>query len=116
MVQEPTHGSPLSAGCRALSLATLRAPGAFGGATCLFVGWRFGSSQRRRPRSIVGLDPGPHALGRFHTKARLPPQQNKGFSHTKVGWLLQLALQTSGGLWRQARQHQLGLRELVGTL
>ena len=75
-----------------------------------------GSSHPRRHGGIVGLDPCPHAFGRFHIKACLLSHQDKGLGHAKVGRVLQLALQASGGLWCQACRHLPGLRQLVDTL
>jgi hypothetical protein len=87
--------------------------GAFGGSPSLLFG---GSRLYRRQRGVVGVDPCAHAFRRFHSKARLLSQQDKGLGQAKVGRLLQLALQASGGLRRQAGQHLPGLRELVHAL
>jgi hypothetical protein len=116
IVQKPTQGPLLSWRWNAFVLATLCAHGAFGGATRLLFGCRFGGSHRRGHRGIVGFDPCAHAFGRFHIKACLLSHQDKGLGHTSVGRLLQLALQASGGLWCQACQHLAGLRQLVDTL
>jgi hypothetical protein len=74
-----------------------------------------GRSHRRCHSSIVSLDPGLHAFRRFHIKPCLLSHEDKGLSHAKVGWLLQLALQALGGLWCQACLHLPGLRQLVDT-
>jgi hypothetical protein len=75
-----------------------------------------GSSHPRRHGGMVGLDPCPHAFGRFHIKACLLSHQDKGLGHAKGGRILQRSLQASSSLRRQACQHQPGLRQLVDTL
>ncbi len=103
-------------GMRGLSLAALSAPDACRGATRLLFGWRFGGNHRRSHSGIVGFDSGLHPFRRFHIKACLHSHQDKGLGHTKVGWLLQLPLQASGGLWRQVCEHLPGLRQLIDAL
>src|SRR6266487_298502 len=107
-------------GMHALLLATLCERVAFEHTTRLLFsrgsGMLRSSSYRRRYGGIVGFDPRLHAFWRFHIKTRLHSHQDKRLGHAKVGWLLQLPLQASGGLWRQVCQHSPGLRQLVDAL